>query len=131
MIIITGTFINTKTIWNNPISHRFISLLSDVIPFYKSAESELCYNAWTSNACHIHNFHRRDLKFSDIVPDTITIFKHNWKKNEKNLITAGTVPLNDQKMKNHPPSLNFFFTYNDTIFDLKIAKVVKQFWIIK
>ena len=24
-----------------------------------------------------HNFHRRDLKFSDIVPDTITIFNHN------------------------------------------------------
>ena len=24
------------TIWNNPFSHRFISLLSDVIPLYKS-----------------------------------------------------------------------------------------------
>ena len=33
------------------------------------------------------NFHRRDLKFSDI-PDTITIFKHNEKK-MINLITSG------------------------------------------
>ena len=38
MIIIMGTFRNTKnplTIWNNPISHRFISSLS----IYESAES--------------------------------------------------------------------------------------------
>ena len=27
-----------------------------------------------------HNFHRRDLKFSDIVPDTIRIFNHNKKQ---------------------------------------------------
>ena len=36
MIIITGTFRNTLTIWNNPILHRFISLLPDVIPFTKA-----------------------------------------------------------------------------------------------
>ena len=44
--------------------------------------------AWTSNTCHGHDFHHRDLKFSDIVPDTITIFKHNLKK-YKYLITSG------------------------------------------
>ena len=46
-------------------------------------------------------------------------------------LTKSKMDLNDQKMKNHPPSLNFFFTYNDIIFYLKIAKVVKQFSIIK
>ena len=42
--------------------------------------------------CHGHNFHHRDLKFSDIVPNTITIFKHS-KKEYKYLITSGTVAL--------------------------------------
>ena len=35
-----------------------------------------------------------DMKFSD-VPETLTIFKHNYKKNDENLITAGTVPLTE------------------------------------
>ena len=39
----------------------------------------------------MHNFHRRDQKFSD-VPDTGTIFKQ-LKKKAKNQITSGTVPL--------------------------------------
>ena len=54
----------------------------------------------TSITCHGHNFHRRDLIFSDIVPDTITIFNHDKKKND-NLITSGTVPLSIIKKKNH------------------------------
>ena len=92
MIIIMGTLETPQTIWNNSISHRFISFLSDVIPFTKA----LCHNhaddAWTSNVCHGHNFHHRDLKFSD-VRNTLTIFKHNLKKNDENQITSGMVPL--------------------------------------
>ena len=49
--------------------------------------------AWTSNACHGHNFHHRDLKFSDVVPDTITIFKRRFKKNDETLITFQYGPL--------------------------------------
>ena len=33
MIIISGTLETPQTIANNPISHRFLSLLSDIIPF--------------------------------------------------------------------------------------------------
>ena len=69
-----------QTSWNNPISHRFIIILSDVIPVTKARSHYYADDAWTSNACHGHNFHRRDLKFSDIVPNTITIFNHNYKK---------------------------------------------------
>ena len=87
-----------QTIWNNPISYRFISLLLDVIPLYKSASHNYADNAWTSDACHGHNFHRRDLKFSD-VPITITIFKRNFKKYDENLITASTVPLKVESKK--------------------------------
>ena len=50
-------------------------------------------DAWTSNACQGHNFHHRDLKFSDVVPKTITNFNHNQKK-IKILISTGAVPLN-------------------------------------
>ena len=81
-----------QTIWNKPILHRFIRLLSDVISFMKTLSHHYADDTWTSNACHVHNSHRRDLKFSDIVPDTITIFTHN-SKNDKNLITSGTVPF--------------------------------------
>ena len=48
-----------QTIWNNRISHRFISLLSDVIPLTKALNHHCADDAWTSNACHGHNFHRR------------------------------------------------------------------------
>ena len=34
-------------------------------------------------SAHGHNFHHRDLKFSDIDPDTITIFNQNLKKSQK------------------------------------------------
>ena len=47
---------------------------------------------WMTHELQMRAFHRRHLKFSDIVPDTITIFKHNL-KNDKNLITTNTVPL--------------------------------------
>ena len=60
----------------------------------KALSHYFAYDAWTSNAWHGHNFHPRDLKSSDVVPNTITIFKHNFKKNYENLITAGTVSLN-------------------------------------
>ena len=43
--------------------------------------------------CHGHNFHRRDLTFAYVIVDTITIFKHNFKKNDENLITSSMVPL--------------------------------------
>ena len=79
LIIIMGIFKNTETIWNNPISHRFICLLLDVIPFATALSHHYADDAWTSNACHGHNFHCRDLKFSDIVPNTITISNHNFK----------------------------------------------------
>ena len=49
-------------------------------------------DARNSNVYHGHNFHSRDQKFSDVVPDTITIFKRNRKK-DKNLITSSTVAL--------------------------------------
>ena len=39
--------------------------------------SAVKYMDFTSNACHGHNFHCRELKFSDIGPDTIIIFNHN------------------------------------------------------
>ena len=73
-----GKLETPQTMWNNPISHRFISLLSVVISFTK-ALSDYADDTWTSHAYHGHNFHPRDLKFSGIVPDTITILKHNKK----------------------------------------------------
>ena len=87
IIIIMGTFWNTsnpqKTIWNNIISHRFISLLL----FTKATHYHYADDAWTSNACHGHNFHHMDLKFSDSVPNTIMImnkkFKHICHKLQK------------------------------------------------
>ena len=82
-----------QTTWNNPISHRFISLLSDVIPFMKALSHHYANYAWTSNVCHGHNFHRRAQKFSDNIPNTITIFNHNLKKIDKNLITTKYGPL--------------------------------------
>ena len=81
MIIIKG--IETpQTIWNNPISYRFISSLSDVTPFTKALSHHYADDKWTSNACHGNNFHRRELKFSDVVLDTITNFKNNFKKSQ-------------------------------------------------
>ena len=57
-------------------------------------------DARTSNVCHRHNFPCRE--FSDIVPDTITIFKHNLKKKDRNLITFNTVPLRSHwKLQNY------------------------------
>ena len=75
--------------WNNPISHRLISLLSDV----NNPHDVIIM--WKTHELQMHamgNFHRRDLKFSDIVPDTIPIFNYN-KKNDKNLIATNTVSL--------------------------------------
>ena len=69
-----------QTIRPNPISHMFISILSDVITFTKTLSNHDADDAWTSNVCHRHNFHRRDLKFSDIVHDTRTIYDHKKKK---------------------------------------------------
>ena len=57
---------------------------------FKDREDE---GVWTSNACHEHNFHRRDLKFSDIVPNNITIFKYIFFKSDENLIASGKVAL--------------------------------------
>ena len=68
-----------QTIWNNHISHRFISLLLDLIPLTKVLTHHYVVDAWTSNACQGHNFHCRDLKYLDIVPDTITIYNYNKK----------------------------------------------------
>ena len=80
MIIIMGTFKTPQTLWNNPISHRFISSLSDVIPFMKALSHNYADDTWTSNACHGHNFYCGDMKFSEIVPDTITILNTIKKK---------------------------------------------------
>ena len=42
-------------------------------------------DAWTSNMCYGLNFYCRDMKFSDIVPNTTTIINKNSNKYEKNL----------------------------------------------
>ena len=85
-----------ETMWNNLISPWFISLLADVIPFRKALSHNYVDDPLISNAYHADNFHHRDLEFSDIVPNTITIFKHN-KKKDKNLITTNAVPLTHYK----------------------------------
>ena len=46
----------------------------------------------TSNACYGHDFHCRDLEFSDIVPNTVTIFNYD-KTKAKNRFSTGTLPL--------------------------------------
>ena len=73
--------------WYIIIYYIYICVLS---PFIKVPSHHYADDTWTSNVCHGHNFHRRDLKFSDI-PNTTTIFKHDEKKNYKNLITSGMV----------------------------------------
>ena len=103
MIIITGKCRNTKTIWNNPISHVH-QLIRCYTPLQRRSVRIMRYT-WTSNVCHIHNFHRRDLKFSD-VPDTITIFKQL--KKMINRITAGMVPLNVQNVVMFPVNQVFW-----------------------
>ena len=70
----------SQTIWNNPISYRFISLLSMLSPLRKrrliNADDELRMRA-TGTIFIV------DLKFSDIVLDTITNFNHNFKNKPK------------------------------------------------
>ena len=53
----------------------------------------------------------------------INIICKYFKRNGKVQLNS----INNQKLKNHSPSPIFFFIYTDIIFDLKIAKVVKQF----
>ena len=75
MIIITGTFRNTS----NPLKQYEITLFTRCslayYSVYESNGSHYADDTWTLNACHGHNFYCRDLKFSDIVPNTITIVK--------------------------------------------------------
>ena len=69
MIIITGTFRNTSKLYEMTLFHHL-----DVIPFTKALSHNYADDTKTLNACHGHKFHCRDLKFSDIVPNTITMF---------------------------------------------------------
>ena len=46
---------------------------------YESAESYYADDAFTSNVCHGFNIYCRDLKFIDIVPNTIIIIIKNKK----------------------------------------------------
>ena len=48
-----------------------------IIPFTKMLSNHRTHDMRTSDACHEHNFHRRNLKFSDIVSNTITIMNKN------------------------------------------------------
>ena len=68
----------------------------------------------------------RDLIFSDIVPNTIMIFNHNF-KNDKNLITTNTVPLTSKILKKRkdrlpkilevPIRFEFFFAQSNLLID--------------
>ena len=83
MIIITGTFRNTS----NPLKLYEIILFSTgssaYCYVYESDASSSCW--WYMNfkcvpRAKFLNFHRRDLKFSAIVSNTITIMHWNYKK---------------------------------------------------
>ena len=65
-----------KTMWGGQWTH-FPQVHSLIIPFTNALSHHYADDAWTSNACYGLNFHQRDLKFSDIVPNTITIMNKN------------------------------------------------------
>ena len=78
--------------------------------------------------CHGHNFHHRDLKFSDIVPDTI-IFNHKLKKRMMKIeLPPNTVP------GDHTAVNNFFiihfrenvFVSEDFLSTIKKNSYIKQ-----
>ena len=75
MIIITGTFRNTS----NPLKVDEITLFPIpqvymlFFPFTKILSNHRTDDTRTLNACQGLNFHRRDLKFLDIVSNTILI----------------------------------------------------------
>ena len=77
MIIITGTFRNISISFKPYKINLFPTGLSAyyqiIIPLMKVLNHHYADDALTSNACHGLNFHHRDLKFSHIVPNTLTI----------------------------------------------------------
>ena len=89
MIIITGTFSNTSI----PLKLYEITLFPQVhqsfIPFMKAMSYHYADEVWASNEWDGLNFHRRDLKVSDIVPNTIT----NMNKNENEYAKIDTIPF--------------------------------------
>ena len=69
MIIILSVLETPRTMWNNPISHRFISLLSDIIPFSKAQSHHYADEESTSNQIRATDtifIFNVVLKFSDI-----------------------------------------------------------------
>ena len=79
MIIITGTFRNTSILlklYEITLFPTGLSAYQIIIQFTKEQGHHYADDPWTSSACHGLNFHRRDLKFSDKVRNTITIV--NW-----------------------------------------------------
>ena len=77
----TSTFRNTS----NPLKLYEITLFLTgssacyhfTIQFTKVLSHHFADDTWTSNVYHGLNFHHRDLKFSDIVPNTIMIMNKN------------------------------------------------------
>ena len=73
MIIITGTFKNTSNSLKLCEITIFPTGSLSYYHIYESAESSRADATRTSSVCHGLNFHRTDLKFSDIVPNTIMV----------------------------------------------------------
>ena len=77
MIIITGTFRNTS---NSPKTNEitlFPAGSSAYYSVYKSTESSLRWRRMNFKCVRRVNFHRRDLKFSDLVSNTVMIMNKN------------------------------------------------------
>ena len=77
MINIAGTFRNSSIplkLYEITLFHTGSSAYYQIIiQFTKALSQHYADDAWSTNASHWLNFHRRDLKFSDIVPTTTTI----------------------------------------------------------
>ena len=75
-IIITGTFRNTSNYMKYPYFAKDPQLIIRCYSLYESAESLLSARCMNFK-CVPHNFYCRDLKFSDIVLNIITIINKN------------------------------------------------------